>query len=405
MSTGAAEGLVITGIGELTTADDAEMVEGPAALVCAGDGTVAWVGRQGDLPRQAGTARVDVGGRAVIPGFVDSHTHLVFAGHRASEWNARMAGRPYRAGGIRTTVDATRAASDAELLHNAQGLADEALRSGTTTLEIKSGYGLDVAHEERILAVAAAISDERTFLGAHVVPAELAGHPDEYVELVCGPMLDRCAPHARWIDVFCDRGAFDEDQSRAVLAAGRAAGLGLRVHANQLEEGPGVRLGVELGAASVDHCTHLSDADIEALAGSGTSRGSPHGATVATLLPAAEFSTRSSYPDARRLLDAGVTVALASDCNPGSSFTTSMPLVIALAVREMHMTLDEALWAATAGGAAALRRPDLGRLVPGCRADLVVLEAPTALWLGYRPGVDLVRTVVRGGHLVAGGWP
>jgi imidazolonepropionase len=406
MSTGdnAANALVITGIGELTTSDDAVAVEGPAALICAPDGTVAWVGRQGDLPQQTGTGRVDVGGRAVIPGFVDSHTHLVFAGHRAGEWNARMAGRPYAAGGIRTTVDATRAAPDADLLDNARRLASEALRSGTTTLEIKSGYGLDVDHEERILAVAAAISDECTFLGAHVVAPEMAGHPDEYVDLVCGPMLDRCAPHARWIDVFCDRGAFDEDQSRTVLAAGRAAGLGLRVHGNQLEEGPGVRLGVEMGAASVDHCTHLSNADIDALAGGWASPSGGPG-TVATLLPAAEFSTRSPYPDARRLLDRGVTVALASDCNPGSSFTTSMPLVIALAVREMHMTLDEALWAATAGGAVALRRPDLGRLAPGCRADLVVLEAPSALWLGYRPGVDLVRAVVRGGHLVAGGWP
>jgi imidazolonepropionase len=271
------------------------------------------------------------------------------------------------------------------------------LGSGTTTLEIKSGYGLNVEQEGRLLAVAAAVSEERTFLGAHVVPPELAGRPDEYVELVCGPMLARCAPAARWVDVFCERGAFDEDQSRAVLAAGRAAGLGLRVHGNQLGPGPGVALGVELAAASVDHCTHLSERDIEALAAAPD--------TVATLLPAAEFCTRSPYPDARRLLDAGATVALASDCNPGSSYTSSMPLVIALAVREMRMTLDEALWAATAGGAAALRRYDIGRLVAGRRADLVVLEAPTALWLGYRPGVDLVRAVVRAGELVSGNWP
>jgi imidazolonepropionase len=387
---------LITGISELTTCDDDIQVEGPAALLCAPDGTVSWVGREVDVPQQAGATRIDVGGRAVVPGFVDSHTHLVFAGDRSREWDARMAGTPYGAGGIRTTVAATRAARDQVLADNARRLAAEALHSGTTTLEVKSGYGLDVDTEVRLLSVARAVSHERTFLGAHVVPAEMADRPDDYVALVCGPMLDRCAPLARWVDVFCERGAFDADQSRAILQAGRSAGLDLRVHGNQLGPGPGVALAVELGAASVDHCTHLSPTDIDGLAGS---------ETVATLLPAAEFSTRSTYPDARRLLDAGATVALASDCNPGSSFTTSMPFVIALAVREMRMTLAEALRAATAGGAAALRRPDIGRLVPGLRADLVVLEAPTALWLGYRPGVDLVRAVMRGGELVSGAWP
>jgi imidazolonepropionase len=390
-------GLVITGISELTTGDETVVVAGRAGIVCAADGTVAWVGPEQDLPEQVGTDRVDIAGRAVIPGFVDSHTHLVFAGDRAEEWAARMAGHPYGAGGIQTTVDATRAASDDELASRTRQLATEALRSGTTTLEVKSGYGLDVRSEERILAVARSISEETTFLGGHVVPAELASRPDDYVAMVCGPMLQRCAPLARWVDVFCDRGAFDADQSRSILEAGRGAGLGVRVHANQLGLGPGVALGVELGAASVDHCTHLSDTDIEALADAP--------ATVATLLPAAEFSTRSPYPDARRLLQAGATLALATDCNPGSSFTTSMPFVIALAVREMGMTLGEAVRAATAGGAAALRRDDIGRIVPGRRADLVVLEAPTALWLGYRPGVDLVRAVVRAGRLTAGSWP
>lgn len=387
---------VVTGISDLRTSDPSVPVAGPAAVAWDPGGELVWVGPAAELPEGVGDHRVDVGGRAVVPGFVDSHTHLVFAGERSGEWAARMAGRPYEAGGIRSTVAATRAAPAALLAARAEALAAEALRSGTTTLEAKSGYGLDVATEERLLHVAGAITEETTFLGAHVVPEEHRGDPDRYVELVCGPMLDACAPHARWVDVFCERGAFDADQSRAVLEAGRDAGLGLRVHAGQLGPGPGVRLGVELGAASVDHCTHLDDGDVEALAGSGT---------VATLLPGAEWSTRSPYPDARRLLDAGVKVALASDCNPGTSFTTSMPFAIAVAVREMGMTVDEALLAATHGGAAALRRADVGRLVPGCRADLVVLEAPTADWLGYRPGVDLVRAVVRGGRLVAGAWP
>ena len=390
-------GLVLTGIAELTTCDDDRPVAGPAALVCANDGTLLWAGPQDALPEQAGAERVDLGGRAVIPGFVDSHTHLVFAGDRSAEWQARMAGRPYRAGGIRTTVEATRAAATGDLAGRASALAAESRRSGTTTIEVKSGYGLDTVTEARLLAVAGGLSEETTFLGAHVVPEDHAGRPDAYVELVCGPMMAHCAPLARWVDVFCERGAFDVDQSRTVLEAGRAAGLGLRVHGNQLGPGPGILLAVEMGAASVDHCTHVSDQDLDALAGTAT--------TVATLLPTVEFSTGVAYPDARRLLDAGVAVALATDCNPGTSFTTSMPFVVALAVREMHLTVDEAVRAATSGGARALRRDDVGRLAPGCRADLVVLEAPTALWLGYRPGVDLVRAVVRAGRLVAGAWP
>ena len=387
--------LLLTGIGELTTGEPDGRCAGPAALLVE-DGVVAWSGPAGEVPEAAGASRVDLAGRAVVPGFVDSHTHLVFAGHRAAEWEARMSGRPYVAGGILTTVSATRAASDAELAAGARRLAAEALRSGTTTLEVKSGYRLEVDGERRLLEVAGAVTSETTFLGAHVVPPEHAGRPDDYVELVAGEMLSACAPHARWADVFCERGAFDADQARHVLGAAAEVGLGLRVHANQLGPGPGAALAAELGAASVDHCSYLDDADLEALAASGT---------IATLLPVAELSTRSPRPDARRLLDAGVRVALATDCNPGTSFTTSMPLVIALAVAEMGMTFDEALQAATAGGAEALRRSDIGRLTPGCGADLVVLEAPTAVWLGYRPGVDLVAAVVRGGELVAGAWP
>lgn len=383
---------LVTGIGELTTnaatgADPCGTLRDAAVLI---EGTrVGWVGAAADAPTAADVDEVvDVGGRAVIPGFVDSHTHLVFAGDRAAEFAARMAGQPYAAGGIRTTVAATRAASDDELRARLAGFVTELHRQGTTTFEVKTGYGLTVHDEARAARLAAEVTGEVTFLGAHVVPAEFADRRDDYVDLVCGAMLDACAPHSRWIDVFCETGAFTPAEGRRILAAGAARGLTPRVHGNQLGEGGGVRLAVELGAASVDHCTYLSDDDVRALAGS---------ATVATLLPGVEFSTRHPYPDARRLIDAGATVALASDCNPGSCFTSSMPLMIALAVREMRMTPDEAVWAATAGGARALRRDDVGVLAPGSRADLVVLDAPSRTHLAYRPGVPLVRQVVKDG--------
>ena len=382
-------------IGSLVTNDPA-LGEGllglraDSALLCV-DGRVAWVGPAGMAPQGAADRRVKVGGRAVVPGFVDSHTHLVFAGDRSAEFAARAAGTAYRAGGILTTVEATRAASDQALHANVRRLADEALRSGTTTVECKSGYGLTIDDEARSVRIARSVTDETTFLGAHVVPAEFAGRSDDYVALVCSSMLDACAPHARWVDVFCDVGAFDADQAAEVLRSGASRSLIGRVHANQLAAGPGVRLAVEAGAASADHCTHLSPADVDALAGS---------ATVATLLPGAEFSTRSAYADGRRLIDAGATVALASDCNPGTSYTTSMPLCVALATREMGMTVDEAVRAATFGGARALRREDIGHLGIGARADLVVLDAPSHLYLAYRPGVPLVAEVWRGGERV-----
>ncbi|MFC9807708.1 imidazolonepropionase [Streptomyces griseoaurantiacus] len=378
---------VITNIATLITNDTSLSDTDPlgtvrnAAVVLEGD-RVAWTGEASKAP--ATDNRVDAGGRAVIPGFVDSHSHLVFAGDRTEEFHARMSGRPYGAGGIRTTVAATRAATDAELEANLTRYLREALRQGTTTFETKSGYGLTVEDEARALRIAAAHTDEVTFLGAHVVPPEFAEDPAAYVALVTGEMLDACAPHARWIDVFCEKGAFDGDQARAILTAGRARGLRPRVHANQLTYGPGVQLAVELDAASADHCTHLTDADVDALA---------QGGTVATLLPGAEFSTRAQWPDARRLLDAGATVALSTDCNPGSSFTSSMPFCLALAVRDMGMTPDEALWSATAGGARALRRDDVGRLAPGAYADLAVLDAPSHVHLAYRPGVPLVTEV------------
>ncbi|MGH3390300.1 MAG: imidazolonepropionase [Actinomadura sp.] len=384
--------VIITNIGQLVTNDPA-LGEGPlgllrnAALVIDGD-RIAWVGAAADAP--AADTAYDAAGRAVLPGFVDSHAHLVFAGDRSEEFAARMAGQPYAAGGIRGTVTATRAASDAELRANLTRLVTEMARQGTTTVECKSGYGLTVADEERAVRIAAEVADEVTFLGAHVVPGEFAHDPQTYVTLVTGDMLAACAPHARWIDVFCERGAFDEDQTREVLEAGLRAGLRPRLHANQLGPGPGVRLAVAYGAASADHCTYLSQKDVDALAGS---------ETVATFVPGVEFATRQPYPDARWLIDAGVTVALATDCNPGSCYTSSMAFCIALAVREMSMTPAEAVWAATAGGARALRRSDVGRLSPGARADVLLLDAPSYIHLAYRPGVPQVAAVWKAGNI------
>jgi imidazolonepropionase len=378
----AAGSVVVTGIGELTTCNDERGILHGAAVVAEG-GAITWVGPAARAP--AADRRIDVGGRAVVPGFVDSHTHLVFAGDRAAEFAARMRGERYDGGGIASTVAATRTADDATLRALLARRIAELRAQGTTTVEIKSGYGLTVADEERALRLAGEVTAETTFLGAHVVPA--GTRRDEYLALVAGPMLAACAPHARWVDVFCEPAsphAFDGDEARAVLLAGRAAGLGMRVHGNQLGPGPGVALAVELGAASVDHCTYLTDADVDALAA---------GDTVATLLPGVEFSTRSPYPDARRMLAAGVPLALATDCNPGTCASSSMPLMIALGVREMGMTPAEALHAATAGAARALRRADVGVIAAGRRADLTVIDASSHVHLAYRPGVPLARAL------------
>jgi imidazolonepropionase len=382
---------VIDNIGVLVT-NDTSRGDGPlgitrnASVVLDGSSIVS-IGAIG----QTADRNIDAQGRCVIPGFVDSHSHLVFAGDRSDEFVARMAGDNYSAGGIRDTVRSTAEASDDELRQIVTARRAEAFRAGVTTVEIKSGYGLTAASEVRLLRLAREFASDTTFLGAHVVPHEFDDRSDDYVALVCGEMLSAAAPCSRFIDVFCEHGAFDEDQSREVLRAGIAAGLLGKIHANQLGEGPGVALAVEMGCASADHCTHLSAGDIALLAQSDT---------VATLLPASDFCTRQPYPDARRLLDAGVTVALATNCNPGSSNTTSMSFCLALAVREMGMTPDEALLAATVGGAAALRRGDVGRIVVGGAADLVVLDAPSYVHLFYRPGVPLIHTTIAAGNVI-----
>ncbi|WP_040815559.1 imidazolonepropionase [Nocardia concava] len=387
---------VITGIGELTTNTDEFGVMRDAALVLEGD-RISWIGPSASAPDA--DHRVDVGGRAVLPGWVDSHTHLVFAGDRTEEFGARLSGIPYSAGGIHTTVAATRAATDDALAANLRRLRTEALRQGTTYLETKTGYGLTVPDEKRCASLAAEVADEVTFLGAHVVPPDFT--PDTYLDLVCGPMLDAVADHVRWIDVFCETGAFDATQSARVLEAGKSRGLGLRIHGNQLAPGPGVQLAVHHGAASVDHCTYLTDTDIEALAASDT---------VATLLPACDLSTRQPLPPARRLLDAGARIALATNANPGSSYTTSMPYCVTTAILQMGLTVSEAIYAATAGAALSLSHDlaasgAVGVLRPTATANLHILDAPSAIHLAYRPGVPLTRSVWLRGAEVFGSLP
>lgn len=339
------------------------------------NGKVAWVGENKNAPDC--DQKIDANGGVVTPGFVDSHTHAVFAGDRHKDYVARMAGTKYASGGIRTTVEATRSATFEELTTLTKSIVHRSFNSGTTTIEIKSGYGLDIETEVKILKVAKQFTDETTFLGAHVLPKEFSDERSAYVEIVKGEMLNACAPFAKWIDVFCDESAFSVDEAREILEAGISKGLQGRIHGNQIADSGGADLAAELQLASVDHCTHVSDKSISKLAEAGV---------VATLLPGAEFFTKSPFPNGQRYLDAGVEVALASDCNPGSSFITSMPLVMGLAVREMNFSPAQALYAATMGGAKALRRSDVGHLNVGARADFVIWQAPTFEHITYRLG-------------------
>ena len=343
-----------------------------------------------------GLETIDLGGKAVIPGFVDSHNHLIFAGDRSEEFAARMAGQKYSAGGIATTVAATRAASEAELEANLVHLLEQAQRQGTTTFEIKSGYGLTLPDEIQALDIINRHTEESTLIAAHVVPPEFKDEPERYVDLVIDEIIPAAEGKAKWIDVFCETGAFSEDQTRRIIEAGKAVGMKPRLHANQLTEGGALKLGAELGCVSVDHATFASDEDLEILAEAGT---------VVTLLPSIEFSTRQPYPDVRRYVDAGVSLAVATDCNPGSGFSNSMPFVIAIGVRDMHFTVEQAVWAATAGGANALQRTDVGHLGAGARADLAILDAPSYRHLAYRPGVQLVERVYSGGELIVDNRP
>ncbi|UFS59425.1 imidazolonepropionase [Subtercola endophyticus] len=374
---------LITNIGELTTNVGPRLID--AAVVLDGE-SIVWVGSARRAP--AADTAVDAGGASVLPGWVDSHLHPVFAGDRAAEFEARMRGEKYSAGGIASTVAATRAATSAALEQNLVRLLAEATAQGSTAFEAKTGYGLDIATEARSAEIAARHVETVTFLGAHLVPPGVDAR--DYLDLVTGPMLAAVLPWVSAIDVFCEAGAFDVEQSREVLAAGAAAKLALRVHGNQLGQSGGVALAVEVGALSVDHCNHLSSADIDALAGS---------LTVATLLPACDLSTHEPFAPARRLLDAGATIALATNCNPGSSYTTSMPFCVATAVLQLGLTVDEAVWAATAGGAAALGVDGItGTIEVGARADLQLLDAPSVAHLAYRPGVPLVERVWRAGR-------
>lgn len=417
--------LLIDNIGELSTQHLPDG-DGPAALAAGGsDGGVvrdaavvldgeriAWVGPSSSAPEA--DERFDAAGRAVLPGWVDSHSHLVFSGDRTAEFEARMAGQAYAAGGIGVTMAATRAASDDELRRLLAARVAEAVAGGTTYLETKTGYGLDVANELRSAELAAEFVDEVTFLGAHLVPA--GADAEGYTDLVCGDMLAAVRPHVGWADVFCETGAFSEEQSRRVLVACREAGLGVRVHGNQLGPGAGVRLAVELGAASVDHVNFLDDADVEALAGSWAGWTGPTSAdstaaagTVATVLPACDLSTRAPLAPARRLTDAGVQVAIASNCNPGTSYTSSVGFCVTTAVLQMGLSVQEAVRAATFGGALALRRHvgtdvdgqrAVGSIAVGHRADLHMLNAPSATHLAYRPGMPLTYAVWRAGQRV-----
>ncbi|UTT70836.1 imidazolonepropionase [Arthrobacter sp. DNA4] len=396
---------LITNIAELMTQDLEHRVLKDAAVVVEGE-RISWIGAAADAP--AADDAVDAGGRAMLPGWVDSHSHLLFAGDRTAEFEARMAGEAYAAGGIAVTMNATRATSDFDLTRLAMGRVAEAASQGTTYLETKTGYGLDVEHEARSARIASTIADQVTYLGAHLVPA--GQDPEAYTDLVCGPMLAAVRPYVQWADVFCEEGAFNAEQSRRVLVACRDAGLGLRVHGNQLGEGPGVQLALELGAASVDHVNYLAAQDVKALAASWSgwdpAAGTGERGTVATCLPACDLSTRQPLAPARELLDAGVQVALASNCNPGTSYTSSMAFCVTTAVLQMRLSVHEAVRAATYGGALALHKEAgrdadgeraVGSIAVGHRADLHLLNAPSATHLAYRPGMPLTYAVWRAG--------
>ena len=398
--------LLVRGIGELVTNDPARggrlgMIDGTALVMH--DGRVAWTGPEANLPEGLGDLReLDVAGRAVLPGFVDAHTHVVFAGDRSDEFTRRLAGESYEqimaaGGGIMSTVAATREATANELVGEARRRLTKMLVTGTTTVEVKSGYGLDLATERRLLEVVARLDRDLavdlvpTFLGAHVVPPEWRDDRAGYVQLVADEMIPSLASSARFCDVFCDDGAFTVDEARLILEAGRRHGLEPRLHADQLAHTGATALAAEVEAASADHLDQATSADLDALAAAGT---------VAVLLPGVSFTMRLPYPDPVRFSAAGVPVALATDANPGTSYVLTMPFIIALACLNMGMAPDAAVWSATRGGALALNEPDKGWLGPGAVADAVVLDAPSHRHLPYRPDDEVVWKVIKSGRLV-----
>ena len=384
--------LLLTNIGLLTT-NEGEPVQ--QAAVSIRDGSIEYAGPEADAPEQGQAGLVDCGGRAVIPGFVDAHTHLVFAGDRSDEFRRRLAGEPYTGGGILSTVESTRAASDEQLFQLASERVRRMIANGTTTLEIKSGYGLETRTELRLLAVARRIGEElpvtvkTTFLGAHSVPSEYQTDRIGYVDLLIEEAMPRAAALADYCDVFVEEGVFSVEEARRIFEAGKAHGLEGRVHAEQLGHSGGARLAAEMGAASADHLDHATEEDARLLASAGV---------AAVLVPGASFSLRSNQAPGPMLLEHGCTVALATDCNPGTSYVEAMGFVISLAVVQMGLTVDQSIWAATRGGALSLGLDDRGTIGAGQQPDMVVLDAPSPAHIPYRPATSHVWGVIQAGR-------
>lgn len=398
--------LLVTNIGQLVTNDERNggllgVIEGAAVAIEGGD--VVWVGLDERIPERYTSHQVcDVAGAAVLPGFVDAHTHAVFAGDRSHEFAMRLSGARYEqiladGGGIYSTVRATREATLDELVDASLPRIARMLAAGTTTIEVKTGYGLDTATEVKMLDAidricnVLPIDTMPTFLGAHVVAPEFADDRGAYLDLVTGAMLDAVADRVAFVDVFCDTAAFTVSETRRIAEAAQERGLALRVHADQLAHTGGAALAAEVGAVAVDHLDYSSDEDLVSLARAGT---------VAVLLPGVSYSMREPPPDGRRAWDAGLTVAIATDCNPGTSYIETMPFIISLAVVTSGMTPDEAVWSATRGGALALGLHDRGVVAPRHLGDLVVLDAPSYDHLAYRPDGELVAQVIKRGKVL-----
>jgi imidazolonepropionase len=391
--------LLLTDIGQLVTNDGEPMRN---AVVAIDGDKISFVGTAKDAPFLGNGEILQCGGAAVLPGFVDAHTHLIFAGDRSDEFSRRLAGESYsqvatEGGGILSTVSATRAATEEQLFDLAVDRAWRMIRSGTTTIEVKSGYGLDLETELRLLRVANRLGDtlpitvKITFLGAHSIPPEFANDRTGYIDLVVETMLPEVAPFADYCDVFVEEGAFTVDEARKIFAVATEFGLGARVHAEQLSRFGGARLAAEIGAVSADHLDYATMEDAQALAAAGTS---------AVLVPGASYTLRSDQAPGQMLIEAGCNIALATDCNPGTSYFEAISPIISLAVVQMGLTVDQAIHAATRGGASSLGLDDRGFIEAGARADMIVLDAPNVAHIPYRPATNLVGTVISGGVVI-----